>query len=139
MGPCRGMGAAMRGSPAVVVCRDGHANSQGVARLAQEQRRSCGDPGRRDRGLSSCRAADGALDKLGKPATPFRVPPGIKLIRVDLATGTRAGAGGGTIMEAFKPGTAPPDSDPTPLPSLPEDAGSQPANPEAATLAAGLY
>jgi penicillin-binding protein, 1A family len=48
-----------------------------------------------------------ALD--GKPATPFRVPPGIKLIRVDLATGQRAGSGGRTILEAFKPGTAPPD------------------------------
>ncbi len=48
-----------------------------------------------------------ALD--GKPATPFRVPPGIKLIRVDLASGQRAGSGGRTILEAFKPGTAPPD------------------------------
>ncbi len=26
-----------------------------------------------------------------KPAVPFRVPPGIKLIRVDLKTGMRAG------------------------------------------------
>jgi penicillin-binding protein 1A len=46
-----------------------------------------------------------------KPPTPFRVPPGIKLIRVSLASGMRAsGEGGGTILEAFKPGTAPPDS-----------------------------
>jgi penicillin-binding protein 1A len=46
-----------------------------------------------------------------KPATPFRVPPGIKLIRVSAATGARAGGeGGGTILEAFKPGTAPPDA-----------------------------
>jgi len=46
----------------------------------------------------------------GKPATPFRVPPGIKLIRVDAATGQRAtGQGGRTILEAFKPGTAPPN------------------------------
>jgi penicillin-binding protein 1A len=47
-----------------------------------------------------------------KPATPFRVPPGIKLIRISASTGMRAGAGegGGVIMEAFKPGTAPPDS-----------------------------
>jgi penicillin-binding protein 1A len=46
-----------------------------------------------------------------KPATPFRVPPGIKLIRVNAATGTRAGSGegGGTILEAFKPGTSPPE------------------------------
>ncbi|HEY7384811.1 MAG TPA: penicillin-binding protein 1A [Beijerinckiaceae bacterium] len=48
-----------------------------------------------------------------KPATPFRVPPGIKLIRVSRASGLRAGSGeggGDTILEAFKPGTAPPDS-----------------------------
>jgi penicillin-binding protein 1A len=47
-----------------------------------------------------------------KPATPFRVPPGIKLIRVDSMTGMRAGPGDGgkTILEAFKPGTGPPDN-----------------------------
>jgi len=45
-----------------------------------------------------------------KPAVPFRVPPGIKLIRVDPKTGMRAGPGADkTILEAFKPGTAPPD------------------------------
>ncbi|KJC35426.1 penicillin-binding protein [Bradyrhizobium sp. LTSPM299] len=46
-----------------------------------------------------------------KPATPFKIPAGIKLIRVDSKTGTRAGPGGGgnTILEAFKPGTAPPE------------------------------
>jgi penicillin-binding protein 1A len=44
-----------------------------------------------------------------KPATPFRVPAGIKLIRVDPRSGMRAGGEGG-ILEAFKPGTAPPDS-----------------------------
>jgi penicillin-binding protein 1A len=46
-----------------------------------------------------------------KPAVPFRVPPGIKLIRVDLKSGTRAGPGTErAILEAFKPGTAPPDN-----------------------------
>ncbi len=46
-----------------------------------------------------------------KPAAPFRVPPGIKLIRVDLKSGTRAGPGTErAILEAFKPGTAPPDN-----------------------------
>ena len=46
-----------------------------------------------------------------KPAVPFRVPPGIKLIRVDPKTGMRLAAGsGGGLLEAFKPGTAPPDS-----------------------------
>jgi penicillin-binding protein 1A len=46
-----------------------------------------------------------------KPSVPFRVPPGIKLVRVDLKTGMRAGPGTErAIVEAFKPGTAPPDS-----------------------------
>ncbi|MDB5656038.1 MAG: Penicillin-binding protein [Tardiphaga sp.] len=47
-----------------------------------------------------------------KPAVPFRVPAGIKLIRVDAKSGMRAGPGdsGRTILEAFKPGTAPPDN-----------------------------
>lgn len=47
-----------------------------------------------------------------KPPTPFKIPAGIKLIRVDLMTGLRAGPGdtGRTILEAFKPGTAPPDN-----------------------------
>jgi penicillin-binding protein 1A len=47
-----------------------------------------------------------------KPATPFRVPPGLKLIRISASTGMRAGSGEGpgTILEAFKPGTAPPDT-----------------------------
>jgi penicillin-binding protein 1A len=47
-----------------------------------------------------------------KPATPFRIPAGIKLVRVDAKTGMRAGPGdtGKTILEAFKPGTAPPDN-----------------------------
>jgi penicillin-binding protein 1A len=46
-----------------------------------------------------------------KPSVPFRVPPGIKLVRVDLKSGMRAGPGTErAIVEAFKPGTAPPDS-----------------------------
>jgi penicillin-binding protein 1A len=47
-----------------------------------------------------------------RPAVPFRVPPGIKLIRVDAKTGQRVspGATGKVILEAFKPGTAPPDN-----------------------------
>jgi penicillin-binding protein 1A len=43
------------------------------------------------------------------PDTPFRVPPGVKLISVDVHSGMRA-TGQGSILEAFKPGTAPPDS-----------------------------
>jgi penicillin-binding protein 1A len=37
------------------------------------------------------------------------VPPGIKLISVDPHSGMRS-SGQGSILEAFKPGTAPPDS-----------------------------
>jgi penicillin-binding protein 1A len=45
----------------------------------------------------------------GQPDVPFRVPAGIKLISVDVHTGMRS-SGPGSILEAFKPGTAPPDS-----------------------------
>ena len=46
-----------------------------------------------------------------KPAVPFRVPPGIKLVRIDSSSGTRAGPGSQkVILEAFKPGTAPADA-----------------------------
>jgi penicillin-binding protein 1A len=46
-----------------------------------------------------------------KPGVPFRVPAGIKLIRIDPKTGMRASPGDSrVILEAFKPGTAPPDS-----------------------------
>ena len=46
-----------------------------------------------------------------KPPVPFRVPPGIKLVRINPQTGMRAGPGDQrVILEAFKPGTAPPDN-----------------------------
>ena len=47
-----------------------------------------------------------------KPATPFKIPTGIRLVRVDAKTGMRPspGEGGRTILEAFKPGTAPPEN-----------------------------
>ncbi len=46
----------------------------------------------------------------GKPSVDFRVPRGIKLIPIDRKTGLQAQAGqDGVILEAFKPGTAPPD------------------------------
>ena len=45
----------------------------------------------------------------GKPPVEFRVPEGLTLISINAKTGLRSGAGGeGTILEAFKPGTAPP-------------------------------
>ena len=63
-----------------------------------------------------------------KPDTPFRVPAGIKLIAIDPKTGLRS-SGPGTILEAFKPGTAPPDNMPligdasSPLDGVPGDVG----------------
>jgi penicillin-binding protein 1A len=45
-----------------------------------------------------------------RPPLQFRVPTGIKLIRIDPKTGLRASPGTREILEAFKPGTAPPDS-----------------------------
>ena len=46
-----------------------------------------------------------------KPPVDFRVPVGIKLITVDSKTGMRAVPGDPhAILEAFKPGTAPPDA-----------------------------
>lgn len=45
------------------------------------------------------------------PPIPFRVPPGLNFIPIDRATGMLAhGNGAGVILEAFKPGTGPPDT-----------------------------
>ncbi len=45
-----------------------------------------------------------------KTATPFRIPPGIRLVRVGLATGRPTVPGErDVILEAFKPGTVPTD------------------------------
>ena len=46
----------------------------------------------------------------GKKAIPFRIPPGIRLIRINRKTGVRTSRDDPyAIIEAFKPGTAPPD------------------------------
>jgi penicillin-binding protein 1A len=74
-----------------------------------------------------------------KPAMPFRVPPGIKLIRVDPKTGQRAGPGTtNALFEAFKPGTAPPDNNT--LAGM-GDSGTTGVSPEAdsAVRRGGLY
>jgi penicillin-binding protein 1A len=43
-----------------------------------------------------------------QPNVPFRVPPGMRLVRVNLASGQRAQPGDDkVILEAFKPGTEP--------------------------------
>jgi penicillin-binding protein 1A len=44
----------------------------------------------------------------GQPATPFRVPPGVRLVRVDAETGLLPGANTQVaILEAYLPGTEP--------------------------------
>ncbi len=74
-----------------------------------------------------------------KPAMPFRVPPGIKLIRVDVKTGQRAGPGStGVILEAFKPGTAPPENDALPAMGGAETVGVSPEA-DSAVRRGGLY
>ncbi len=46
-----------------------------------------------------------------EPAIPFRIPPGIKLVRINHRTGLRASADQpDTIIEAFKPGEEPDDA-----------------------------
>jgi penicillin-binding protein 1A len=74
------------------------------------------------------------LALVDKPPIPFRVPTGIKLIRVNAKSGMRAGPGDtNIILEAFKPGTAPPDnysvigadtSNGGPLPAVTPDAAA---------------
>jgi penicillin-binding protein 1A len=91
-------------------------------------------------GLSAPIALDFLKQALkDKPPTPFRVPPGIKLIRVNVASGMRAGSGegGGTILEAFKPGTAPPDAY-VAQPAAPPP-GAVPPDADRAAQAGGLY
>jgi penicillin-binding protein 1A len=47
----------------------------------------------------------------GKRAIPFRIPPGVRLVRVSLRTGLRVASGeSGTIMEVFKPTEEPDDA-----------------------------
>ena len=62
----------------------------------------------------SCRARLRRLHEealADKPAVPFRVPPGIKLVRVSLRTGLRAQGGRPKrVIEAFKPGEEPDDA-----------------------------
>jgi penicillin-binding protein 1A len=74
-----------------------------------------------------------------KPAIPFKVPVGIKLIRVELKSGMRATPGSDqrVILEAFKPGTAPPD--PYSVIGVSEQAGAPPLVVPAGALPRGLY
>jgi penicillin-binding protein 1A len=74
----------------------------------------------------------GALD--GSPAIPFRIPPGIRLVRVNASSGRLAGPGDRRLIhEAFKPGTVPTGQS-TVLEGVTTESGPAPA-----TGTGGLY
>jgi penicillin-binding protein 1A len=74
-----------------------------------------------------------------KADVPFRVPPGIKLISIDPRSGMRS-SGAGSILEAFKPGTAPPDTYSVIGDASPRGASSAPASERSVgTGTGGLY
>jgi penicillin-binding protein 1A len=69
------------------------------------------------------------------PSIPFRIPPGVRLVRVDASTGRLARAtSAGVILEAFKPGTVPQ----TQSSGVPRKASPQ-ATPVPTTGTGGLY
>jgi len=75
-----------------------------------------------------------------QPPIPFRIPPGLRLARVDVSSGARASAGSGNaIWEAYLPGTEPgSDHPPPPGADLLTNAGSQNL-PSATTGTGGIY
>lgn len=92
--------------------------------------------GRRESGttVASPIFRDFMADALAEqPAIPFRIPPGIRLVRVDSRTGIPARAGDrNVILEAFKPGTEP-SGQQTVL-----DGGAEPATDGGGTPRAGV-
>ncbi len=87
-----------------------------------------------------------------QPATPFRIPPGIELVRINPATGALARPDEkNAIYEAYKPGTEPTSSTPSMVVSgnVPGEAnlggggaqgdGAGAAQPQPATGTGGLY
>jgi membrane carboxypeptidase/penicillin-binding protein len=74
-----------------------------------------------------------------QPAIPFRVPPGIRLVRVNAQTGLPARAGErDAIWEAFKPGTENLATGPV-LEGFGDTAGTVPAMSIPTTDSGGLY
>jgi penicillin-binding protein 1A len=75
-----------------------------------------------------------------QPPIPFRVPPGLRLVRVSATTGRAASAGeSDAIWEAFLPGTEPgADHPPPPNAELLTNAGTQNL-PSATTGTGGIY
>ena len=75
-----------------------------------------------------------------KPPIPFRIPPGLRLVRVDAASGEPASSGSAnSLWEAFLPGTEPGTDHPAPPGAdLLTNAGSQNL-PSATTGTGGIY
>jgi penicillin-binding protein 1A len=75
-----------------------------------------------------------------QPPIPFRIPPGLRLARVDASSGQSASPGSGNaIWEAYLPGTEPgADHPPPPGADLLTNAGSQNL-PSATTGTGGIY
>ena len=75
-----------------------------------------------------------------QPPVPFRIPSGLRLVRVDAATGEPASSStGNSLWEAFLPGTEPgADHPPPPGADLLTNAGSQNL-PSATTGTGGIY
>ncbi len=74
-----------------------------------------------------------------QPPIPFKVPSGLRLVRVDAATGQAASPGSNSLYEAFLPGTEPgADHPPPPGADLLTNAGSQNL-PSATTGTGGIY
>ena len=81
-----------------------------------------------------------------KPATPFRTPPGLDIVRVDAATGEPPGRGTKTVIaEAFLPGTEPVREDDQPRTDSffglgsSGSAGAPPPPPAARSPGGGIY
>ena len=75
-----------------------------------------------------------------QPPIPFKIPPGLRLVRVDASTGQPASAGeGNSLWEAYLPGTEPGSDHPAPPGAdLLTNAGSQNL-PSATTGTGGIY
>src|SRR5690606_2431669 len=75
----------------------------------------------------------------GEAAVPFRIPPGIRLVRVNATTGLPTGPGdSAAILEAFIPGTEP-DSNRTVLDGSGMDDSADTAASKIKTGTGGLY
>ncbi len=73
----------------------------------------------------------------GKEVPPFRIPPGVSLVRVNAATGALARPGEPAIWGAYRPGTEPTATEYLPETGLPGVYGDE--GPGASTGTGGLY